>query len=120
MEVMGFKEKRRGTDKIRYLFTVKHVGSGRVYLPDSKCPSVRGSEDRLYFKIKSSVADLTCSGLVGGSGKEGEIILRNGEQTIRCVQQTKSQIDYIDRITISLTYDYQDSYDETILVKKSD
>ncbi|MEK6916393.1 MAG: hypothetical protein AABW92_01490 [Nanoarchaeota archaeon] len=119
IQVIKFVEQPSGTDKIRYLFTIKHVGSGRVYIPDSKCPTTRGSEDRLYFKVDSSVSDLTCSGLVGTTGKEGEVILRNGEQVVRCVQQTKSQLDYIDRIKITLTYDYEESFDQPILVKKS-
>jgi len=119
IQVSAFTEQPSGTDKIRYLFTVQHQGSGRVYLPGSKCPSERGSENKLRFKIESRVADLTCTGLVGGSGKEGELILRNGKQVVRCVQQTKSQLDYIDRIKITLDYDYEESYDQDLLVKKS-
>ncbi len=119
IQVIKFEELPSGTDKIRYLFTIKHVGSGDVYAPGTNCPTERTAKNKIHFKIESSVTDLDCAGLIEGSGKEGNIMLREGEQTIRCVQQTSSNLDYLDRIKITLTYDYGESIDETILVKKS-
>jgi len=119
IQVTAFSEQSSGADKIRYLFTIEHQGSGRVYLPGSKCPSGRTSENKIHFKIESNVADLTCNGLIDGSGKEGDIILNDGSRVIQCVQQTKSSLDYIDKIKITLTYDYREFFETPLLVKKS-
>ncbi len=120
IQVTKFTEQPSGSDKIRYLFTISHKGSGRVYLPGSRCPrSDRSAENKIHFKIDSNVADLSCNGLIGGSGKEGDVLLNNGERVIQCVQQTSSSLDYIDTITITLTYDYKQSIDKNLLVKKS-
>jgi len=56
---------------------------------------------------------------VEGTAKEGYVILRDGEQVIRCVQQTTSQLDFLDRIKITLEYDYGQSIDRKLLIKKS-
>jgi hypothetical protein len=119
IQVDKFEELPSGTDKVRYLFTIKHLGSGNVYSPGSKCPIDRTAQNKIHFKIESSVTDLLCSGLVEGTAKEGYVILREGEQTIRCVQQTTSQLDFLDRIKITLDYDYGESIDKTFLIKKS-
>ncbi len=119
IQVDKFEELPSGTDKIRYLFTIKHVGSGNVFSPGSRCPVDRTAQNKIHFKIESSVTDLLCSGLVEGTAKEGYVILRDGEQTIRCVQQTTSQLDFLDRIKITLDYDYGESIDKNLLIKKS-
>lgn len=119
IQVTAFSEQSSGSDKIRYLFTISHQGTGRFYLPNSRCPPGRTSENKIHFKIESNVADLVCNGLVDGSGKEGDIILNNGERVIQCVQQTRSNLDYLDKIKITLTYDYKEFYETSLLVKKS-
>jgi hypothetical protein len=119
LQVTQFSEQASGSDKVRYLFTIKHQGTGRVYLPNSRCPPGRASENKIHFKIESNVADLMCNGLMGGSGKEGDIILNNGERIIQCVQQTRSNLDYLDKIKITLTYDYKEFFEKPLLVKKS-
>ncbi len=120
IQITKFTEQPSGSDKIRYLFTISHQGSGRVYLPGSKCPrSERSAENKVHFKIESNVADLICSGLIDGSGKEGDIILNNGERVIQCVQQTSSNLDYIDTITLTLSYEYKEFIEKPLLVKKS-
>lgn len=119
IQVTKFEEVPSGSDKIRYLFTISHVGSGDIYAPGTMCPTDRTLKNKVHFKIESSVTDLECVGLVDGTGKEGDILLRDGEQTIRCLQQTSSQLDFEDRIKITLTYDYAQYIDTQMLVKKS-
>lgn len=120
IQVTQFLEQPSGADKIRYMFTIEHQGSGNVYLPGSGCPSDRTKENKVYFEIESNVADLECTGLSGGdSGKKGEVLLNEGKRVISCAQQAKSKLDYIDTIKITLKYDYEEFTQKDILIKKS-
>jgi hypothetical protein len=127
VQVDSFEELPSGTDKVRYLFTIKHVGTGAVYAPGSKCPSnidSRESINKLHFKLEflgdSTNADFVCSGLVGGAATEGDILLRDGSADVRCTQQKASTIIYTQRMQVTLNYDYLQTADKDILVKKSD
>lgn len=123
IQVAEFTEQPSGSDKIRYVFKIQHKGSGRVYLPNSKCPSDlrtrRTSENRVHFNIESRVQELVCSGLRSGTGKSGDVFLVDGEATIHCTQQTTSNLDFIDKIRITITYDYKEFIEKPLLVKKS-
>lgn len=123
LQIAEFLEQPSGSNKIRYIFKIKHKGSGRFYLPQSKCPvdieNSRINEDRVHFRIESNVDDLQCSGLRDTTGKEGNVLLVNGEATIHCTQQSSSNLDFIDKIKIHLSYDYKESVDKILLVKKT-
>jgi hypothetical protein len=118
IQVTAFSEQPSGSDKIRYLFTIKHQGTGRYYLPSSKCPAGRVAENKIHFKIETD-EDLTCNGLIDGTGTEGDILLNNGERVIQCVQNTGVKTDYEDTLNVILTYDYKQYFDQELLVKKS-
>ncbi|MEM4397431.1 MAG: hypothetical protein QW757_02270 [Candidatus Woesearchaeota archaeon] len=123
IQIESFEEISSGTDKVRYLFKIKHVGTGKVYSPKSKCPESRETFNKIYFKLEfpgETSIDFTCSGLEGGQGKEGYVILRDGEATVRCTQVQTSNIVFNQRMQITLTYDYLESSDKDLLVKKSD
>jgi hypothetical protein len=123
VHITEFREQPSGSDKIRYVFKITHKGSGRIYSPDHKCPqdfqTARQAEDRVEFKIESRVEDLQCSGLREGTGMQGNVLLVNGEATIHCTQQSTSQLDFIDKLKITLTYYYKENTEQTILVKKT-
>lgn len=123
IHIAEFSEQPSGSDKIRYIFKIQHKGSGRFYLPNSRCPldlqNARLNENRVHFLIESRVVDLQCSGLKGSSGKEGDVLLINGEATIHCTQQTSSNLDFIDKIRLTITYDYKENTETSLLVKKS-
>lgn len=124
IQIESFEELPSGTDKVRYIFKIKHVGTGKVYAPKSKCPESREYFNRIYFKLwfpgESGSIDFTCAGLEGGEGKEGYVILRDGEATIRCTQIQASNIVFEQRMQVRLDYDYMQSVDKDLLVKKSD
>ena len=122
IKVTKFKQTPGGRNIIRYIFTIKHIGSGRVFLPGTKCPQDANSrlyENKIRFKIDSNVADLSCQGLSGGNTREGELLLNNGERTIHCIQRTQSDLDFVDKVDIVLNYDYKEFTQKEILVKKS-
>lgn len=123
IQIESFEELPSGTDKVRYIFKIKHVDNGKVYSPNSKCPESREYSNKLYFKLwfpGETTIDFTCAGLETGQGKEGYVILRDGEATIRCTQVQTSNIVFNQRMQIQLEYDYQESIDKELLVKKSD
>ena len=73
----------------------------------------------MHFKIESRVANLACNGLREGTGTEGNVWLVNGEAVVHCTQQARSDLDFIDKIKITLTYDYKEFIEKNLLVKKS-
>ena len=106
IQIVNFEESAAGQERIKYLFTVKHVGNGRFFSPSVKCDDDKRSENKVHFVIDSRVADLSCQGVSGG-GKAGEVYLgRDGEATVTCIQQFQAENDFSDRITVDLTYDY--------------
>jgi hypothetical protein len=123
IQVESFEEMPSGTDKVRYLFTIKHVGTGKVYAPQSKCPSSREALNKIHFKLEfpaeQNNLDFECAGLVNGVSKEGDVILRDGTAVVRCTQVQASSIVFDQRIQVKLDYDYLETYDAPILVKKS-
>jgi hypothetical protein len=120
IQVVEFQEVAAGTDKVKYFFKIKHAGTGKVYNVGSRCGTDRTNENKVYFSVKSTVADLSCSGfLEGTTGTQGTVLLRDGEYTVRCNQEKVSQIDYVDPVSITLTYDYGQSIKQDILVKKN-
>lgn len=120
VQVTQFLEQPSGQTTVKYLFTIKHQGSGKIYSPLSKCPSDDTSQEGVIkYNIESSVSDLICSG-ADGTGKSGSIKLRPGQEyVLRCTQQKESQLDFIDSIFMTLEYDYKISTPETILIKKN-
>jgi hypothetical protein len=129
IQIVEFRQMPSGSNKVRYVFKILHkpLPTGRFFLPNSGCPSDvsgRQSENKVYFKIgrieDHAPADhLVCTGISGGTGTEGEVRLVNGEATITCTQQTASETDYVDKLFITLTYDYRQFAERPLLVKKS-
>ena len=117
IQIANFEESPAGSDKIKYVFTIKHVGNGRFFSPEVKCGDDKRSENKVHFEIDSRVADLNCQGVSGG-GKAGEVYLgRDGEADVTCIQQFRSENDFIDRITVDITYDYLQIKEIPFLVK---
>lgn len=124
IQIESFEELPSGTDKVRYIFTIKHVGTGKVFTPKSKCPDSREAQNKLHFKLEfpaeGNNVDFECAGLVDGVSKEGDIILRDGTAVVRCTQVQASSIVFDQRLQVKLDYDYLQTADKEILVKKSD
>lgn len=116
LQISNFVESASGANRIKYVFTIEHVGPGRFFAPDSDCSDKQRSEHKVLFSIDSSVANLNCQPGIGG--KEGEIYLgRDGKADISCVQQTESGSDFLDQIRIKVTYDYLQIQEVPFLVK---
>ncbi len=116
LQVSNFVESASGSNRIKYVFTIEHVGPGRFFSPDSGCSDKLRSENKVHFSIDSNVANLNCQPGIGG--KEGEIYLgRDGKADVSCIQQTESGSDFLDQIRIKLTYDYLQTQEVPLLVK---
>ncbi len=117
LQISNFVESPSGSDRIKYVFSIEHVGPGRFFSPGSKCFDQQRSENKVHFSIVSGVANLNCQPVSGG-GKEGEVYLgRDGKADVSCVQETEVGSDFFDQITVELTYDYLQTQEVPLLVK---
>lgn len=118
IQVTGFEEVPAGQNRIKYIFTIEHVGSGRFFLPGTMCEDQRTNEYKLHFEVKSDVpGGLSCTP-ISGSGQSGDLYVgRDGQTDVTCVQQTQADRGLTDLLEVSLTYDYLQNKEVPLLVK---
>lgn len=121
IQITAFEEVPAGQNRIKYIFTVEHVGDGRFFLPGTRCEDQRTTEYKLHFEVKSDIpGGLACSPVSGG-GQSGDVYVgRDGKIDITCVQQVKSERGLTDLLEISLDYDYLQNKEVPLLVKAVD
>lgn len=118
--ITSFKEQASGKDKVSFVFTVEHVGSGNVFKLSQKCDdTVRANEDRVLVKIDTGLPGLSCSGLSDGSDTSGYVTLHSGKRVIRCTQtlSESDRTDFEKVVIIDLDYDYEEFIETGVLVK---
>ncbi len=117
MHVTSFRESARARNKVGFVFTVAHVGSGKVFELGQSCDETTTRfNDKIHIKVDTGMSGLTCSGLSGGD-TEGDIILYGGSKPITCTQEIASPGDYTIPATIELTYDYEEITETSLIVK---
>jgi hypothetical protein len=117
VQITGFTESARASDKIGFSFNVEHQGTGDIYEQDTLCNKERALEDRVYVKVDAGMAGVSCSGLDGGT--EGFVKLFGGTKPVQCTLTVPSPADYEVPVTITLGYDYEVGQTTQILVKHS-
>ncbi|MBR9677668.1 hypothetical protein GOV04_06010 [Candidatus Woesearchaeota archaeon] len=108
VQVVSLNEVATGSDKVAFIFKIKHVGSGEVYEVNSDCTKEREFEDIVHITVDSGLPGLQCSGLTDGTSTEGDVRLFQGEREIRCTQEVNNQGNYEKPIDITLEYDYDE------------
>ncbi len=121
VQVANFKEAARAKDKIGFTFEVKNVGTGSVFQRNSVCNRIdRKNENRAYVIVETSLDGLQCTGLeTSGKGAEGFVTLYDGSKIVSCSQTISSRSDYEQLVNIETIYDYEQTVQSTITVKKS-
>ncbi len=115
LQVTEFSEVPGGEDMVRFSFTIKHVGSGDFFSPDSDCDSTGITyEDKAKVTVNSGISGLSCNGL---NNNEEIISIRGGERVITCSQPAQVDVDYIREVKIDIEYDYEEDKSTEILVK---
>jgi hypothetical protein len=124
IQVTKFEELPAGQDRIKYIFTVEHVGDGRFFLPSQQCSNERITENKVHFTVESRVTNLKCTPISRGENNEetggmaGDVYLgRDGKVEITCIQQVPSSTDYLDQIKVKLTYAYLQNKEVPFMVK---
>ncbi len=119
--VTSFKEQASGKDKVSYIFSVEHIGTGSVFKLGQHCDdSARANEDKVKVSVDSGIQGLSCSGLDEGTATSGYVSLHSGKRTIRCTQDLSGdRTDFEKVVVINLDYDYQDTVAADVLVKHS-
>jgi hypothetical protein len=116
--VTSFKEFGRAKDKVGFQFAIQHIGKGDIYQKGSNCNTERKYEDRIFVEVKTTFGGgLKCSGLSEGGDTSGYVKLYGDRRIVQCTQQIDSPGDYETPIDITLTYDYRENKQTTIIVK---
>jgi len=121
VQISGFRESARSSDKISFSFDINHAGTGNVFERESRCDtSLRRYQERVHIRVETKISGLSCSGLESKSGgvAEGFTTVFGGSKTVTCTQEVPSQ-DFESPVTIKLTYDYSDRIDTQINVRSS-
>lgn len=119
VQVIEFEETARGKDKITLTFKIGHKGNGDIYEQNTRCQQVLPKQDKIFVTVETGIdGDLSCSGLVEGTGPaNGYIRLYNGERTVTCTQTLNDPGDYEKIAKITLDYKYLEDKQTQILVK---
>jgi hypothetical protein len=118
----SFKESVSSSNKVAFVFKVKHMGTGTVHEKGSECDDNFQKKDKVHVKVDTGLSDgLTCSGLQNGAASgtsfEGDATLLNGEREIRCTQTVNAPTDLEKLVTIDLNYEYKQSVTKTLVVQ---
>lgn len=118
VKIENFKETAVGSDKIRFTFDVRHVGSGSVYEKGGRC-EIERQKNKVGVKVDTGLSGLTCTGLSESEGNavKGVVTLFEGVKTIGCTQQISSLGDYEAPVKLEVEYDYNDAVTTEITVK---
>lgn len=116
VQVSVFRESVSSANKVAFVMTIKHVGTGTVHEQSSECSKDFQKKDKVHVKIDTGLSDgISCSGLASGTASgsvyEGDAQLLNGEREIRCTQTVNNPTDLEKLVRVDLTYDY-DQYIE--------
>jgi len=117
VQIENLKETARAGDKIGFTFDVVQKASGKVFEEGTGCLT----EDKVKLRVDARLSGLSCTGLVSsGSAAEGIITLFSGKKTISCTQQIGRADDYEQLLSITLGYDYEESTQTTLTVKRAE
>ena len=123
VHIENFVQSVSSSDKVSFVFTIRHKGRGSVYQYNSACEEDFNTRNKVRISVDTGITDgsLTCSGLQNsgttGTAFEGDVVLLNGEREIRCTQQLNNPSDFEQLVQIRAMYDYRDSVTTSLAVK---
>ncbi|RME77716.1 hypothetical protein D6774_03560 [Candidatus Woesearchaeota archaeon] len=122
VKVVNFVESAASSDKISFVFTIRHVGSGSVHALGSDCSDEFSKRNKVKVTIDTGISGtLSCSGISDGSASgstyTGTVQLLNGEREIRCTQTVNNPSDFESLAEITIDYDYRTSVSKQLRVK---
>lgn len=119
IQVVDFKESARSRDKVAFTFMIQKAGTGDLFQQGSMCNPERRYEDKVWVEVRTGIDGLDCTGLTEGTANTGYITLFGDSKPITCTQTVTTASDYEKEVKITLTYDYEETQQTMLLVKKS-
>jgi len=128
VQVTSFKEFAKAKDRIGFTFKIEHVGKeGSVYKRETDCNAGTVSmidENKVWVRVEKP-SDVTCSGLMGGSGNEGYVVMFKGTESSTTLSRTvtcnydlpPTTTAYESLVRINLEYDYKEFVSKEIIIK---
>jgi hypothetical protein len=116
--VTEFKEFGRARSKVGFEFKIQHMSNGNIHEKNSNCNQERKFEDRVWVEVDTTFdGGLKCSGLNDGDDTSGFVKMYGENRIVSCTQEVDTDSDYETSVDITLTYDYRDDTETTVLVK---
>ena len=124
IQISNMKTMARSQNSLGFTFTINHAGTGTLYKITSACnEQQRADEGKILIKVGTGIAGLTCTGLsdtsTEGTTYQGTAKYLGTPLTITCTQLVDNLNDYVQPITITTEYDYQETTSTTIKVKSA-
>ena len=124
VQISNMKTMARSQNSLGFTFTINHVGTGTLYKITSECnEQQRSDEGKLFIKVNTGLTGLTCTGMsdtsTEGTTYQGTAKYLGTPLIITCTQIVDNLNDYVQPITITTEYDYQETTSTTIKVKSS-
>lgn len=104
-------EEFKGTNKVRFQFTVENVGGGKIV---DACFPEEKSDETVKINILEP-AGITCETLEGSSTGEAKLI--NGKKIVRCSIEAPKGESYQTPLVMELEYNYDLELSKTVTIK---
>lgn len=123
IQIQNFKEFSGGEDAVRFSFDVVAANTiGKVSKREMGCSKQNSDVEKVFVTIDTGIAGLECSGFIGDESAENEgyIKLSNGVRQVTCTQDLTGQhdTDFIKIIEITAEYDFEQSINTNVLIKR--
>lgn len=123
VQIVSLQESTRAQDKVAFTFKIQHVGTGFLYRKLTGCEksSIRATEQKVFVNVREPASGVECVGLSSNSvPNQGEVTLFDGSNTVTCTMTLQRPGDFEFPVTIDLNYDYEDTTETNLLVKRSE
>ncbi|MCF7872302.1 hypothetical protein K9L97_04685 [Candidatus Woesearchaeota archaeon] len=118
VQVTKVSQSGAGREKTRFTFTVANVNTGKVYRDHTSCAPSSTDDNKVFVEIVNlEGADVTCTGLQGGSESTGYITLTGGtprDVTCTATFAEDQRTDRLQNFGIRLMYNYKEYIEQNI------
>ena len=116
VQIASFKQTPRGQDTIAFSFQIVHNGAGKVYSQSSETCEDTQQENKVYVEVVNPPEGLDCSAL-GGTAGEISMSESSGRMVTCTYRLPDSRSDYVQPISLRLSYNYEQMLSTSINVK---
>jgi len=126
VQITNLREFSGGREAVRFGFTVVAANTGgKISAPGSDCSIARTDENKIHVTISTGLSGLRCNGLLDQTNERdgtvsGVVALSSGSRQIMCTQNLEGhhESDYVKIIEITADYDYDQTIQKKVLMKR--